>query len=212
MDLLNEFINLDNETRFAIGLLLMIAFFVIAIWIFRIVYTWKLYKKAGKRGWEAIIPFYNTWVLTEIAEVNWWWFLILILSQFVSFPINMLDEFTEEIGPITGLVSLTFIVAIVHFIANLVVSINLAKKFNRNTDLGVLIAIFPIIGMPILAFGKEEYNKFLEVPGNGVFGGKSIKKDINNETNKTSVGKCQNCENSINSNMKYCNNCGVKLK
>ena len=32
-----------------------------------IVAMWKLYTKAGKPGWAALIPFYNIWVLYEIV-------------------------------------------------------------------------------------------------------------------------------------------------
>ena len=38
----------------------------------------KLFQKAGKPGWAAIVPFYSTYVLVEIAGLNWWYFLIAI--------------------------------------------------------------------------------------------------------------------------------------
>ena len=44
-----------------IGLLYLIVSVVISL--FMIVSMWKIFKKAGKNGWEAIIPIYNIYVL-----------------------------------------------------------------------------------------------------------------------------------------------------
>lgn len=34
--------------------------------------TWKLFEKVGRPGWQALIPFYNMWILVEIADLEWW--------------------------------------------------------------------------------------------------------------------------------------------
>lgn len=48
-----------------------------------IVGMWKVFEKAGEKGWKSLIPFYNTWVLFEIAGKPGWW-LILALIPFVN--------------------------------------------------------------------------------------------------------------------------------
>lgn len=40
---------------------------------------WRIFTKAGKPGWASIVPFYNTFVLIEIAGKPTWWFLLLLL-------------------------------------------------------------------------------------------------------------------------------------
>ncbi|MEN9934756.1 MAG: hypothetical protein RLZZ387_1335 [Chloroflexota bacterium] len=40
---------------------------------------WKLFTKAGKPGWAAIVPIYNTIVLLQIAGKPWWWILGLVI-------------------------------------------------------------------------------------------------------------------------------------
>lgn len=69
------------------GSLILIAVFsiiIIAFLVVLIVGLVKLFKKAGKPGWAAIIPFYNTYVLVEIAGLNWWYFLIAISGTIFS--------------------------------------------------------------------------------------------------------------------------------
>ncbi|MBL7472167.1 signal peptidase I [Robertkochia sediminum] len=41
--------------------------------------TWKLYKKAGRQAWEALIPVYNAVVLMKIIRRPWWWVILLFL-------------------------------------------------------------------------------------------------------------------------------------
>ena len=65
---------------------------VIALYAVYVIGLWKLFKKAGKQGWEAIIPFYNTYVLVEISGLNWWYFLIAISGTILGMlKINGLD-------------------------------------------------------------------------------------------------------------------------
>jgi hypothetical protein len=40
---------------------------------------WKVFTKAGKPGWAAIIPIYNLIVLLQIAGKPVWWILLLMV-------------------------------------------------------------------------------------------------------------------------------------
>jgi uncharacterized membrane protein YhaH (DUF805 family) len=40
---------------------------------------WKTFEKAGKPGWAALIPFYNTFVLTEVARKEILWFVLTLI-------------------------------------------------------------------------------------------------------------------------------------
>lgn len=39
---------------------------------------YKLFEKAGRKGWEALIPGYNFYVWLQIIEKPWWWLLLLL--------------------------------------------------------------------------------------------------------------------------------------
>ncbi len=41
--------------------------------------TWKLYIKAGRKAWEALIPVYNAVVLMKIINRPWWWVILLFI-------------------------------------------------------------------------------------------------------------------------------------
>lgn len=51
----------------------------LAICIIVIVAEWKLFQKAGRPGWAALIPFYNTYIMFDIVYGNGIKFLTLLI-------------------------------------------------------------------------------------------------------------------------------------
>ncbi len=51
----------------------------LAIIIFIIAAVWKVFVKAGKPGWAAIVPIYNVIVLLEIVGRPLWWVLLFFI-------------------------------------------------------------------------------------------------------------------------------------
>ena len=41
--------------------------------------AWRIFEKAGKLGWAALIPLYNTLVQLEIVQRPWWWLLLMFI-------------------------------------------------------------------------------------------------------------------------------------
>ncbi len=57
--------------------------------VLMIVAHWKLFTKAGKPGWAAIVPIYNMVVMMEIISRPWWW-ILLFCVPFVNFVIAIM--------------------------------------------------------------------------------------------------------------------------
>ncbi len=51
----------------------------LAIVVLVIVGWWKLFEKAGKPGWAAIVPIYNLIILCEIAGRPAWWVILFLI-------------------------------------------------------------------------------------------------------------------------------------
>ncbi len=61
----------------------------LAIAILFVASLWKIFVKAGKPGWAAIVPIYNIVVLLEIAGKPAWW-VVLFLIPVVNFVIAII--------------------------------------------------------------------------------------------------------------------------
>lgn len=113
-----------------VGFLTTYAIVIGILSIFMIVVNWVLYSKANKPGWAAIIPVYNMIVKYQIAKMN----PVLVILLFIP-----IVDFVAI--PVLGIIS----------------SINLAKAFGKGSGFAVGLIFLPIIFLPMLAFGKAEY-------------------------------------------------------
>ena len=103
---------------------IMIIFFIIGV--ITIIANWKVFTKAGKPGWTSLIPFYNMYQLFEVAGMNGWMFLLLLIP-------------------------------FVNFIIIIMLNINLAKAFGKDTGFAIGLILFNPIFMLILAFSDAKY-------------------------------------------------------
>lgn len=90
------------------GIIILVA---LACWIIGIIGQWKAFKKAGKGGWEAIIPIYNTIVMCQISGVSTWWVLIYFLGSIVLNIIPVIGSIASMAVSIYFLVLLNVSVA-----------------------------------------------------------------------------------------------------
>ena len=97
-----------------------------------IVAMWKIFEKAGKDGWIALIPFYNTWTLFEIGGQK---------GAYIFFALI----------PCAGL--------IIYLVFEIKAYLEIAKRFGKDTAFGVLSIFFPFVTFPILAFSDAKYSE-----------------------------------------------------
>ena len=77
--------------------------FYLVVIVFFIFCFWRIFTKAGKPGWAAIIPIYNTLVTLEILGRPWWWLLLLLVPVAnVVIGIIMLFDLAKVFGKGTG--------------------------------------------------------------------------------------------------------------
>lgn len=120
------------ETNPAMAWIIIIV--ALAVVIFMIISMWKVFEKAGKPGWAAIIPIYSSIVLAEIAGKPIWMGLIMSLGAII--PV---------VGPIASIVF------------SVIVSLGVAENFNKSQGFGVGLALLGFIFYPMLAFGDATY-------------------------------------------------------
>ena len=88
--------------------------FYLVILVLMVASMWKIFTKAGKPGWAAIIPIYNFIVLLEIVGKPIWWILLLIIPL-VNFIILIIVthrlslSFGQGVGTTILLIILPFI-------------------------------------------------------------------------------------------------------
>ncbi len=89
-------------------------FFWLAVVVLAIIGIWKVFVKAGRPGWAGIIPFYNTYVATEVARLPILWFILAILPfvsivGWIMISIKIAENFGKSTGFGVGMALLPFV-------------------------------------------------------------------------------------------------------
>jgi hypothetical protein len=90
------------------------ASFMLVVWVVLIVSQWKIYTKAGRPGWAALVPIYNVLVLLDVAGKPGYWLLLLMIPFAniyfgVATFIGLAERFGKDTGYAIGLLLLPFV-------------------------------------------------------------------------------------------------------
>lgn len=122
-----------NEKKIEIGIKLLLAnkivkqilILCIVLFIYGTIIRWRIYAKAGKHGWAAIVPFYRQIVMYQVCGLSPWLMLLWLV-------------------PILGWIAMLVISIMKRFC--------LAKEFGKGSLFGFGLLFLPIIFQTILAF------------------------------------------------------------
>lgn len=86
----------------------------LALGVLLIVAVWVIFKKAGKPGWAAIVPFYNIYVMYEITWGSGWRFLMLLIPLYniilaIQTQVKLAKAFGKSGGFAVGLIFLPYV-------------------------------------------------------------------------------------------------------
>ena len=107
--------------------------FAIAFKAIQIIAMWKIFTKAGQKGWKSIIPIYNIIVLLKISGISPW-----VIFAFLVTPIPLIG-WCVALG------------------LNIYLCISLAKAYGQGGGFAVGLILLPSVFYLILGFGSSEY-------------------------------------------------------
>lgn len=121
----------------------------IVIYVLIVIANWKIFTKAGEKGWKSIIPVYNLYTQYKLTWKPFMTWPVIILLGAGGYMTN--DPSNTVLTLIGGLVLLAGFVLYV-------ISLNkLSKSFDKGAGFTVgLVLLGPIFYM-ILGFGKATY-------------------------------------------------------
>ena len=96
-------VSTSNAAGAVLAVFGFIWFIIMVTSIFMLVCMYKVYKKAGRKGWEALIPIYNFVVMIQIAELPMWYIVLYFIpfaNIYAMFKIYI--ELAHKFGKSTG--------------------------------------------------------------------------------------------------------------
>lgn len=127
---------------------------------------WKVFKKAGYAGWKCLIPFYNLYLLADIAGLKSWYattvivqFIAVIFTVIFARP-NIIYEILVQSNlmkfeAVAVIAAILFAITIGVMLVYLVYSV--AQKFQKGVGYTLGLILLPFIFWPMLGFGDVQY-------------------------------------------------------
>ncbi len=119
---------------------------------------WRIFTKAGEKGWKCLIPIYNLYMQWRIGWNTEKFWKVFTGSLIVFVFAGILSAFGE-----TGRILIALLVigwSVYTIYCTFKMAITMAHRFGKSTAFGVLgLVFFSIIGYPILAFGSADYDR-----------------------------------------------------
>ena len=142
--------NMANEIM-AVSMILtaILATLISLNYLLVVIGSYKLFRKAGEKGWKAIIPILNDYTRFKLYA-NKDLFLSFLIATMAS---NLIADGNKL------LMFLTFLSSIIVFVISFKMHLGMARSHGRNVGMAILLTILPGIGYMILGFDKSEYNK-----------------------------------------------------
>lgn len=134
--------NLDKLYTLVGAYLGVVVTITLVIAILQIVAMWKLFTKAGEKGWKSLIPIYNMFVYYKVSGISPW-FLVL------AFGLSILSEIENEIVIAIALIGTMIIVIYQNH--------SLAKSFGKGLGYTLGLLFFNTIFLLILGLGSAQY-------------------------------------------------------
>jgi signal peptidase I len=119
--------------------------------------TWKLYVKAGRKPWEAIIPVYNAIVLLKILKRPTWWVILLFIPiiNLLMFPVIWVETIRsfgkyKTIDSVLAVITLGFYIYYLNYIAD--VNYVAERSLKSRTEVGEWVSsiVFAIVAATLV--------------------------------------------------------------
>jgi len=137
--------NGNEFNSYFMGGALALKFLILAALVVYHLGLYKLFEKADKKAWKALIPFYNVISIVEIVHRPKWWASMIILG----FIIPIIAYFSH--------IAMLNLFEIIFIPLAIIILIELAKSFDKPTPFLVGMIILPVIFIMIIGFDDSQY-------------------------------------------------------
>ena len=148
----------QSEFAVALGIGLVVA-------VLMMIAGWKIFEKAGEKGWKILIPIYDIYIFFKIVKMEKWFWVAFALSFIAGLIAGFVNPDFQAAKVLTSnnyaLLIVSDILVIVVAVIEIISYFRLSKAFGHGIAFALGLTFLSGIFMLILGFDKSKYNKKL---------------------------------------------------
>lgn len=125
------------------------------VYVLFVIAWWKLFVKAGEKGWKAIIPFYNAYIQFKLTWRPLFFWITLVVAIVSSLLSNFMTNFPSGVQGFLSIIG--FALSIVSLVLYVISMHRLSKSYGHGGGYTVGLVFLNFIFMLVLGFGKSKY-------------------------------------------------------
>lgn len=124
-------------------------------YVLLVIAWWKLFTKAGEKGWKSIIPFYNFYIQCKLTWAPKFFWITIVLCLANGVLQGIAGSMTGAGSTIMNVIAAAVGIAILVFA--IMADYRLSKAYGHGGGYTVGLIFLNFIFMLILGFGKSKY-------------------------------------------------------
>ena len=138
------------------GMIATIAVLGIIWWVLTVIAKWKIFTKAGEKGWKSLVPIYSDYISFKLFwDVKYFW--IMLVASFVAGFISSFISGSKDPSLILSLIGLAISIYII--VLDIQLLHRFSKSFGHGAGFTVGLIFLNNIFLLILGFNGDKYHK-----------------------------------------------------
>ncbi len=139
----------------------------VVLLVLTIVAYWRIFEKAGEKGWKAIIPVYSSYVIYKLVWKTsmFWWSLVVgivtVITGGVFFGAILAAGGGASTMAVGGAALIAMLVllaaAIISVVINIILYVKMARAYGYGGGFAVGLILVNTVFILILGLGNAEY-------------------------------------------------------
>lgn len=130
---------------------------VLILYILFVVGLWKIFVKAGEKGWKAIIPIYNVYVMFRMFWNTKMFWILLGVSFGAGILAGLFGGDPNNMNLFGSLIILA--ASIFELVVDIMLDNRMSKSFGHGVGFTLGLIFLPFVFTIVLGFGGDKYKK-----------------------------------------------------
>lgn len=130
---------------------------LVAVYLLIAIAEWKVFTKMGEKGWKALVPVYNVYILLRRCSQTKYlwkvvlWTMLVVVCEAIAYVLGSESEWAV-FPRIVEIVAQILLIAI-----EVRVNLDVSRSFGHGGGFCVGLLFLPVVFELILGFGASEY-------------------------------------------------------
>lgn len=150
----SDAVALETFLGLGVGVIITLSVMAVIAYILLVIAWWRIFAKAGEKGWKALIPIYNIYIVFKIfweTKIFWIIFAIALVAGVLGGALTAVNAVIPSI--------VTIVASIIFIVFDAKLCGRQSRSFGHGTGFTIGLFFLPVIFTLILGLSQDKYKE-----------------------------------------------------